>query len=307
MATENGFESGNNNDALTAGPGNSGFDVVSFTAGTGVISTAWAMFGTRSGLFTATSGSGVCYGQKTITTTSNFSLRFFLRISAFASADVWIANLLNAGSQKMSLELTTLGAIRIRDDAQTNIFTSATLSLSTDYRVEFFATQNASTGTCRLIIYSGNSMTVVSDSTLLTGRNTGDLQYTNFRLGAKTSTGTNTATVAIDNWAYDDVNAALIGPVPGSATLNAGTSLNEREYWGPLSGLTPVQNYSLADLRMQVAGENELAYYQGLNSGEEVYESLSDNLRRWWEARLSLPNSGLSFNDLRSRYYANPV
>jgi hypothetical protein len=50
----------------------------------------------------------------------------------------------------MSLELTTLGAIRIRDDAQTNIFTSATMSLNTDYRVEFFCTLNATTATARL-------------------------------------------------------------------------------------------------------------------------------------------------------------
>jgi hypothetical protein len=153
-------------------------------------------------------------------------------------------------------------------------------------------------------------MTVFSDSTLLTGRNTGADAYTNFRLGAKTSTGTNTATIAIDNWAYDDTTAAYIGPVsvgfpPGTA--NAGTSLNEREYLGPLSLLSPVQNYSLADLRMAVLAENELAYYQVQNSGEPVDYSLADNLRLYYETRLGIPNSGLSIDDLRARFYAAPV
>lgn len=221
MATEHGFESGVNNDALTSG--NSGFTTIINTGGTSVISTAWAQFGTRSGLFTASSTSGACYGQQSINATTSFSVRFFLRISSMPSAAVWIMNLVNGTSQRMALELTTTGGLRIRDDAQANIYTSSDLSTGTAYRVEFFCTLNPTTGTARLTIYSGNSMTVVQDSGLLTNRNTGADNYDAFRLGAKCSTGTVTATLAMDNWAYDDTQAAYIGPFGTPPVANAGT------------------------------------------------------------------------------------
>lgn len=219
MAVEHGFESGADNDALT--PANSGFTAIVNTGGTSVIDTGWAMFGTRSGLFTATSTSGACYGQQTINSTTTLSVRFFLRITSAPSGNVWIVNFLNAASQRMAVEITTTNALRIRDDAQSNIYTSGNLSTGTDYRVEFFSTANATTGSCRLTVYSGNTMTVVQDSGLLTNRNTGDL-YDTFRLGSKTSTATVTLTIALDNWAYDDTQAAYVGPFGTPPVANAG-------------------------------------------------------------------------------------
>jgi len=223
MAIENGFESGVNNDALT--PANSGFSTIVNTGGTSVISTAWAFQGTRSGLFTGTSTSGACYGQESLAgLNTSFSIRFFLRIDTMPSASPWIFNLLRDASQRMSIELTTTGALRIRDDAQANIYTSGNLGTATVYRVEFFCTQSPTTGTCRLTVYSANTMTVVEDSGLLSNRNTGSDEYNNFRLGAKTSTGTVTLALAMDNWAYNENSAAYVGPYGTPPVAGAGAN-----------------------------------------------------------------------------------
>jgi hypothetical protein len=80
---------------------------------------------------------------------------------------------------------------------------TAALALNTWYRVSLFATQNATTGTVRTTLYTGNAVSTTDDSTLLTAQNTGSTAYDSFRIGTKTSTSTATVTAYIDYYGYD--------------------------------------------------------------------------------------------------------
>jgi hypothetical protein len=222
-----GFESGSAGDNLTGGNSGSDFPVV--TGGTATIETAQAAHGTRSALFTATSTSGGCYISKAITATDVLGADVYMRITALPSADVGILWFGTGTVQRLNLELTTTGALRIRDDAITNIWTSSTtMSLNTWYRISLYATRDPSTGTVRAAYYALDSTTAIADSGLLTGRNTGAASYDSIRIGTKTSTATVTMTAYVDDWGYDPAATGLLPPVGSntSPTVDAGSNQN---------------------------------------------------------------------------------
>jgi hypothetical protein len=222
-----GFESGLNNDTLTSA--NAGSDSVVNTGGTSTISTAQAAHGTRSALMVATSTSGGEYFGKTVGATDDLAVDVYLRFAALPASDVGIIWYGDAATQRMHLELLASGALRIRDDAQANQWTSpATLAINTWYRVSFFAHRDPTVGTVRAAYYLLDNTTPVGDSTLLTGKNTGATSYTTVRVGPKVSTGTQVFTAHFDDWGYDDVATGLNPPAGANVdpTANAGTNQN---------------------------------------------------------------------------------
>lgn len=222
-----GFESGSDLDTLNGT--NGGCDSVVNTGGTSIISTAQAAHGTRSALMTATSTSGAEYLQQSLTATDDLAVDVYIYITAMPSADVGLIWYGDGALQRVTLELLTTGAIRIRDDAFANQWTSGTtLSLNTWYRVSLFAHRDPSAGTVRAAYYAMDSTTAIADSGLLTGKNTGSTSYTGLRIGPKVSTGTTTMTAHFDDWGYDPVATGLNPPVGANVdpTADAGTNQN---------------------------------------------------------------------------------
>lgn len=221
-----GFESGTNGSTLT--PTDAGADAVTATSGSITISTARAIEGTRSAYMDTTTTSGATFILKNITDTGQIGVDTYINIVAYPSSEapiIWIGNGL---SRQFSLAVSIDGKVRIRDAGGaggTNLWTSTNaMALNTWYRLSAYATQNASTGTIRAAYYSGNSATPVEDSTLLTARNTGSLQYNTIRLGVKASTGTSTMTAYFDNYGYDTAATGLLSAGGSGPTANATTS-----------------------------------------------------------------------------------
>jgi len=222
-----GFESGTNGDNLTGANSGSDFPVV--TGGTATISTAQAAHGTRSALMTATSTSGGCYFSKAITATDTLAVDAYVRLVAYPSGDLGLIWFGDGTLQRLNIELTTTGAIRIRDDAIANIWTSPTaMALNTWYRVSLFATRSATVGTVRAAYFALDSTTPIADSGLLTGRNTGATSYSTVRVGIKPSTAVITGQGYFDDWGYDPAATDLNPPVGTNVppTADAGTNQN---------------------------------------------------------------------------------
>lgn len=93
------------------------------------------------------------------------------------------------------------------------------------------------------------------------------------------------------------------------ATANAGVGLNEWEYYSSLSGLLPVEAYTKDDHRAAyfAAQGGELAYYQAQNVGAPAEFSLADHEYRWFSTKLGILDGSLTIDDLKARYFANPV
>lgn len=236
-ANAHGFEAGSNGDALTtalAWANSSGATlVVTGTGAAAIISTTHSAHGTRSAKFTAGSTTGACYTQKTISSTA-LALTMSIYIDTLPSADNSIYWVGNAGSQRWSVELTTTGAIRFRDDTNAakwnGAVTTSTGTIPTGQwvRVEVYVTRSATVGTFRLVAYSGDSTTPMSglDSGVMTSQNTGPDTYTDLRYGSKTSSNTNTGVLYIDDFDYNETATGLIGPYQAALPTPVATITN---------------------------------------------------------------------------------
>jgi hypothetical protein len=217
------FESSTNGTALTAAlswanPTGAAV-VVSGTGAAAIISTTHAAHGTRAGKFTCGSTSGACYAQKTISSTS-LALSMSIWIDTLPSSDNYIFWGGVGSSQRFSVELTATGALEFIDDTNTNRWNASvstspgTIPTGQWVRVELFVTMGATTGTYRLVAYSGDSTTPLTglDSGTRTTQNTGPDTYDTIRYGAKCSTNTNTGVLYIDDFDYNETATGLIGP-----------------------------------------------------------------------------------------------
>lgn len=228
-----GFESGSNGDTLTAElawADPAGATIAVFgTGASAVISTARSAHGTRSAKFTAGSTSGACYTEKSISA-SQLAGSMYIYIDTLPSADnniIWGGA---GGSQRFSVELTSTGAIRFRDDTNgakwNGTVTTSTGTIPTGVwtRVELYVTKSPTAATFRLTAYASDSSTALSglDSGVMSGINTGTDTFTNLRYGAKASTNSNTGTLYVDDFDYNEAASGFIGPyVEALATPNA--------------------------------------------------------------------------------------
>lgn len=214
------FESGNDGDAITGGPGNTGASFVVLTGGTAVISTATPAHGTRSVRMTATASSGGVYMANSGMSATAFARDFVLRVITDVSANVTIW-WLGTGSRMMSIELTPTRTLQLKDAAGATLHTTSALPADTSCRVGVYVTQNATTGTALLSWWSTplDDGTPADTSGTLTGRNTGASAYTDERLGVKCTTNTITGVVDIDLAGSDRAATGLAGPYVPPAPL----------------------------------------------------------------------------------------
>lgn len=289
-----GIEVGANGDTLTT----TSFGcsaVVSTGTSTFQVSTAQSAHGTRSAYIVASSTSGGAYAQYDLGSTTEIALRKYMRWTALPSADTGIIWLGNGSSQRLHVEVTTTGAMRVRDDANAARWNGAvttsvgTVSTGTWIRYQLEATMSATVGTFRLRAYSLDSTTPLTnmDSGAMTGQNTGPDAWTTLRVGVKTSTGTNTGTAYLDDIAFDPATSTAIGPyteVLATPTLTVddfsdpttvgGSDGSITISWGAIAGATSYDAYIApgpdpdpGDFTLVEAGVTSPYEFDGLEDG----------------------------------------
>ena len=219
---------GNNGDAITAANTSSGPSGPVNTAGTGVVSTAESnpIPGvTRAWLLEATSGSGAQYFQKTsLGGVTSLAFAMLVKRKVAASANVPF-NWFGTGSRLTSYEFDTAGHLVVKDQPFNAAFTSSyVFPIETWVWIRGYLVQSASAGVIKLDIATAAAPSTTVDSCNLTAKNTGSAGYTDWRMGAKTATGTQTQKIAIGAYGFE-FGASDLGPVYSSNTApvaNAG-------------------------------------------------------------------------------------
>lgn len=219
---------GNNGDAITAANTSSGPSGPVNTAGTGVVSTAESnpIPGvTRAWLLEATNGSGAQYFQKTsLGGITSLAFAMLVKRKVAASANVPF-NWFGTGSRLTSYEFDAAGHLVVKDQPFNAAFTSSYVFPIEGWTwVRGLLVQSATAGAIKLDIATAAAPNTSVDSCNLTAKNTGSAGYTDWRMGAKTATGSQTQKIAIGAYGFE-FGATDLGPIYSSnnaPTANAG-------------------------------------------------------------------------------------
>ncbi|MFE7844894.1 PKD domain-containing protein [Microbacterium sp. NPDC057407] len=205
-----GYDTGANGDNLDSS-NTGGAGLIVLTGGTSAkISTSTPMHGTRCAEYVGTSASGGVYEEHNIAATAVLGRIFIRFVGSLPSADTAVVWLGNGSSQRAHIEVTALGQLRVRDDANGAQWitaggqSTATIVADTWYRLVYYFDMTA--GQFRVAVYTGDGATPISglDTGLRTGISLGADSYTRRRHGAKSSTSSTTVTVRIDDPAFED-------------------------------------------------------------------------------------------------------
>lgn len=205
-----GYETGVDGDTLNS-TNTDGSALVVLTGGTSAkISTSTPMHGTRCAEYIGTSAPGGVYEEHAIAATAVLGRIFIRFVGSLPSGDTAVVWLGNGSSQRAHIEVTALGQLRVRDDANGAQWitaggqSTATIAADTWYRLVYFFDMTA--GQFRVAVYAGDGTTPISglDTGLRTGMSLGADSYTRRRHGAKSSTSSSVVTVRIDDPALDD-------------------------------------------------------------------------------------------------------
>ena len=260
-------ETGANNDVIgTSSAGLS--NVAPFSGGTGVISTEQAYIGTRSFKFTANSTNGVSYVYQNLPGNQNLAIRFAVYVTANPSAPISIFRYSVDAAGPVQIQVLETGIVRMMDAGFSAVWTSsAPLPLNTWLWFSVYAVQgDALTGQVALTVLDPSDNSVVMTSGTVSSISTGTAPYTGFRVGAKTSTGTQQwAPVYFDYGQYDDTATGLLLPSEGTPPT--------------LSVTTPAAN--IVDLRASVAGAGSLTFATPVRVSGPVLTVTSLDLGLW--------------------------
>ena len=239
-------ETGANNDVI--GASSAGLaNVAPFSGGTGVISTEQAYIGTRSFKFTANSTNGVSYVYENLPGNQNLAIRFAVYITANPSARIPVFSYAVDAARPLQVHVGDTGLVSVTDAGFTTVWTSSSaIPLNKWLWFSVYAVQgDASTGQAALTIIDPSDNSVVMTSGTISSISTGIAPYTGFRVGAKTSTGTQQwAAVYFDYGQYNDAATGLLLP--------------SEEVPPTLSVTRPAEN--VVDLRGSVAGSGSLTF-----------------------------------------------
>lgn len=225
------FESGSDGNALTVGPGLTGFDTAAMTqTSTGEIDTAWKVDGTRSarfvGLFNGTNGT--CYIERNLPNTKT-TFRFVIAIHPenTASAESGFLSVLNGSTRGWSVGLQSTNRLIVRDGGGAgganawNPTEVIAANNTNDYFLRGVVTQSGTTGTMEFELWKEGDSTATATSGVLTSKNTGASAYNRVRVGARTGTGSSVLTLGIDylliDETTDNANTAML-PLPWQAS-----------------------------------------------------------------------------------------
>jgi hypothetical protein len=161
------------------------------------------------------------------------------RLTGYPSAETIFADVQTvAGATVCRVHLTTAGALKLVNNAGTTVTTfTNVLALNTAYRIEFYGTVHATTGTMNVVLYAGDSTSAI-ESKNQTNVNTGSTNAGRFVVGKITSAPT------MAPFYIDDI----------AADMNSATPL------GPLANLSPTVVSDTGTLTVAAAGTANLSY-----------------------------------------------
>jgi hypothetical protein len=221
-------------------------DATNLSVGGGsiVVKTSGGTFGTtKHVLETGTTASGQVRVWVDFTGTTSFAWAKELVVSSHTSGtEQYIAVVASSADVRgLAYAITNTGTMRNRDAANAAKWTGVTtsteqLALNTRYHISTFVTQNASTGTYRTVVYNIDTQTLLVDTTLRTGINTGSAAFGRFSHGFKATTGTNTGAHESAGFAIDTAATDVILPrYMTSETVSAGTDQTGIEPWSTVT------------------------------------------------------------------------
>jgi hypothetical protein len=238
---QNTAEGGTN--GTTVSTGNSGgvsgdafFSVSPGTGGTITFTNAQAMHGTLSyNLTTGTTATTVILSDGNVGT--SFGTRFYIRLTGYPSSETIIHDVQTAAGTTVSrLHITTTGALKVVNNAGTAVSTfTNVLALNTWYRVAFWGTVNATTGSLNAVTYAGDSLTAIETKNL-TNQNTGSTGAGRAVYGKGTPSPT-MATFYIDDIKQDLETAAEIS-IPTNSPPTVSVNSNQNVAAGATVNLT---------------------------------------------------------------------
>jgi hypothetical protein len=222
----NSFEGQTNGTTITAANSDDFGDcILSNAAGAGTYSTSQAMHGTVSNAFSYATGATGLYDIDDAAASGSFSVRFYLRLTAFPSVTnaQFPCNIRSLSANLFRLEMSTTGQVRISMTANST-YTSA-LSLNTWYRFEFYGTGVGTASTAATCdIYVGDNTGTPAFTTSISGQTT-SAQAQRTRFG-KISTGVLASIAGF----FDDVAANIGSSTPlGPSTLNHTRTIDDTE------------------------------------------------------------------------------
>lgn len=213
------FETGADGNAGSAS--NHGASSVTTSGGTLTLTDDTPTISGLSSRMVGTASSGGCYLATSGLSTNAAALDMYLTLETAPSTIVAIMSVQMGSTRCVSIEMLTNRTLRLMDRDYTSRATTPAIPLTdTLVRVALYTTRDPSAGTMRLAVWTGASpatMTLLSDSDLLTGYNTGESAWTGWRVGIKTGTGTQTGTLRLLSWAGDPDATGLPTPYSSNA------------------------------------------------------------------------------------------
>ena len=201
--------------------GNSGGgsgDAFSSVTGSVAFSNAFKSHGTNSYLFTPAAAQTNTVMLTDGGSSANFTVRFYVpRLTGYPSAETIFADVQTAaGATVCRIHLTTAGALKLVNNAGSTVVTfTNVLALNTAYRIEFWGTVNATTGTMNVSLFAGDSTSAIETKNQ-TNVNTGSTFAGRFVVGKITAAPT-MAQFYIDDIAADMNSSSPLGPVVNAA------------------------------------------------------------------------------------------
>lgn len=254
----NSAEGGTDAGAVT--PANSGGDSgdawtsVTLGAGSTITYTAAQAAHGALGYLISPATSQTAYLRKDVeASVTTVLLSFYFRFASVPAAESAIAHIRNATTDVAALQITTSPMrFRVYNDANTLLFTSATIAANTWYRVEFRAIRGTTTGngTIEFAYYVGDLTTPVETAFTTSTTNAGTTDLTNVRVGRAAAQTDNTlhyvdsvqVATAGDAGALGlvwptDVAAVpaiiYVTPVAGTVTATAGIDVTDLQVPSP--------------------------------------------------------------------------
>lgn len=209
-------------NGVAASLANTGYDqlVVTDASGSMQFDSSWMPRGRISCRSTGSTSAGYVMGRKDITATDTLAFDQPVRPLALPTATTGEEALFyfgNLESRRVSVNVLANGALRIRDGANVNAWTSAAgvLAVGVGVIVSVYIVRHASAGSVRVIVYNESDLSVRADSTLLTGRNTGadSINRTRSSMAKGSSSSTIAATYQFGEPRWD---TAATGPMPAA-------------------------------------------------------------------------------------------
>lgn len=187
MAAETLHHSGASGEALTTA--NSGYGSVSTVGGSATFTDAWTIRNTNTIDMIGTTTPGYVSASHDIAPTDTLAYSLPFQPIDFPTSESGLLWFGNDETRQLAVGFLSSQKIIVRDGPGSNasLWQSPVLTANTKYIFSIYFTRHATAGTMRAVIYAEDEKTIIADSGLLTGKNTGTAPITRIKVSAKSA------------------------------------------------------------------------------------------------------------------------